>query len=214
MQDPQKPSTEKISRRSFLKKAAAVGVAALGTGLLSSGCTNVAAFNTGAKPVLDFWAFSETRIAWQRQAWELYKQQFNPDFEINFLILPFNQMHDKVMITSQAGSGGPDIVDIEIAQFSRFIKGDVIFVDLKPKLEQIGALDKLFAASATDPWTWEGSIYGIGNELNACLLSYRWDILEQAGIETPIETWEEFVEKGQKFHQDTGNYLIDVDYQG
>ena len=30
-------------------------------------------------------------------------------------------MHDKVMIAGQAGSGGPDIADIEISQFGRFI---------------------------------------------------------------------------------------------
>jgi len=209
---------EHISRRTFLK-AAATGALAVGSGGMLSGCAStgsqgaaVSTGNTGAKPLLDFWAFSSTRTAWQEKAWELYKQDKNPDFEINFLILPFNQMHDKVMITSQAGSGGPDIVDIEIGQFSRFIKGDVIFVDLRPKLEQEGLLDTLYLPSATDPWTWQQKIYGIGNELNACLMSYRWDIYEQAGIQTPIETWDQFVEVGKQFHQDTNKYLIDVQW--
>jgi len=199
---------QQMTRREFLKKTAA---AAAGTAFLG-GCAP--AYNRGAKPTLNFWAFTETRIAWQRKAWELYKQRQKPDFELNFIVFPYNQMHDKIMIVSQAGSGGPDIADIEISQFSRYIKGDVIFVDMTPKLQEMGALDKFYRPSATDPWSWQGKVYGLGNELNTCLLSYRWDIWEKAGIKTPIETWEEFVEIGKKFHRDTGKYLIDVEFTG
>ncbi len=196
-----------ISRRQFLKTAAAGAVAA--TGLVATGC---GAPTGGTKPVLDFWAFSSTRIAWQKKAWEIYKEERNPAFDLNFLILPFNQMHDKVMITSQAGSGGPDIADIEIGQFSRFIKGAVLFSDMKPRLDADGLLDKLFLPSATDPWTWKEKIYGIGNELNACLMSYRWDIYEQAGIAMPIETWDDFAAKSRAYTEATGNHLLDIQW--
>jgi arabinosaccharide transport system substrate-binding protein len=200
---------ESVSRRSFLKTAGGLAAASTGAWWLS-GCAP--AFNTGAKKTLDFWAFSDTRIFWQQKAWALYKQLKKPDFEINWLIFAYQQMHDKILITSQAGSGGPDIADIEISQFSRFIKGDSIFVDLKPKLEAMGALDKLFTPSATNPWTWKGKIYGIGNELNTCLMSYRWDLLQKAGIKVPFATWDDFIEAGKKYHQDTGKYLIDTSY--
>ena len=203
---------EQVSRRRFLK-ATVAGALAAGSGVVS-GCSGpvVSAFNTGAKPTLEFWAFTNTRTAWQEKAWKLYQQQQKPDFDLHFLILPYSQMHDKIMITSQAGSGGPDIADIEISQFSRYIKGDVIFLDMTPKLQQRGVLDKLYRPSATDPWSWNGKVYGLGNELNTCLLSYRWDIWDKAKVKTPIATWEEFAEQAQKFHQDTGNYLLDVPY--
>lgn len=204
---------EQVSRRSFLKTAAAGAIAA-GAGLLTGGCAAVPAYNTGAKKTLEFWAFSDTRIAWQKKAWAIYQQQRKPDFDIRFLVLPYNQMHDKIMITSQAGSGGPDIADIEISQFSRYIKGDVIFVDMAPRLQQGNLLDKLYRPSATDPWTWQGKIYGLGNELNTCLMSYRWDIWDKAKVKTPIETWDAFVEEAKKFNRDTKNYLIDVEDTG
>jgi len=197
-----------INRRTFLK--ATGGLATASGAWWLSGCAP--AFNTGAKKTLQFWAFSDTRIFWQQKAWELYKKLKKPDFDINWVIFPYNQMHDKVLITSQAGSGGPDIVDIEISQFSRFIKGDVVFVDLGPKLQEMGVLDNFYRPSATDPWTWKGKIYGIGNELNTCLMSYRWDIWKKAGVKTPIETWDEFAEEAKRFHQDTGNHLIEQMY--
>jgi arabinosaccharide transport system substrate-binding protein len=196
-----------ISRRTLLK---ASGGAVAGSSLLLSGCAP--AVNTGAKKTINFWAFADTRIAWQKKAWELYKREKNPDFEINWLILPYQQMHDQILITSQAGSGGPDIADIEISQFARFIKGDIIFADMTPKIQQMGLLDKLYLPSATDPWSWQGKIYGIGNELNTCLLSYRWDLWEKAKVKTPITTWDEFAEEAKRFHQDTGKYLLSFPY--
>lgn len=198
---------QSMHRRSFLK---AVGSATAGASLLLSGCAP--AINTGAKKTLNFWAFSRTRIQWQQKAWELYKKEKKPDFEINWMIFPFQQMHDKILITALAGSGGPDIADIEIGQFARFIKGDVIFVDMASKLQQMGVMDKFYHPSATDPWSWKGKIYGIGNELNTCLLSYRWDLWEKAGIKTPINTWDEFAETGRNYQKATGKYFIDFPF--
>jgi len=189
----------------------AAGTALTGiSGILAAGCGP--AVNTGVKKTLEFWAFADTRLAWQKKAFELYKQQKNPDFDIDWVILPYGQMHDKILITSQAGSGGPDIADIEISAFSRFIKGDVIFAELTPRLTEMGVLDKLFRPSATDPWSWKGKIYGMGNELNTCLLSYRWDLWQKAGVKTPIATWAEFAQEAERYHKDTGKYLIDFPY--
>src|SRR5436305_1566740 len=126
---------QSISRRTFLK--AAGGVAASG-GLLLSGCgggVEAPAFNKGVKKQLSFWTYSTRRLKWQQKAWQLYKQQKKPDFDLHFLVLPTQQMTDKILITSQAGSGGPDIADINLNDFGRFIKGDIIFADMTPKLQ-------------------------------------------------------------------------------
>ena len=200
-----------VSRRSVLKGAAAAGLAVGGASLVSS-CGDSPNFNKGAKKTLQFWAFTDTRINWQKKAFELYKAAKNPDFEIEWLILPYTQMHDQLLVTAQAGSGGPDIADVEISQFPRFIKGDVLFVDLQAKLKQMGEWDNLYHPSATDPWSWKGKTYGIGNELNACLLSYRWDVWKKAGVNTEIGTWAEFVEEAKRFHKDTGDHLLDQAY--
>jgi arabinosaccharide transport system substrate-binding protein len=199
-----------LSRRTFLKAAGGAAVASGLSGILATGCAP--AVNTGAKKTLQFWAFTDTRIMWQQKAFELYKQLKKPDFDINWVIMPYQQMHDKVLITAQAGSGGPDIADIEISQFPRFIKGEALFVDLTPKLQESGQLDNFFRPSATDPWTWQGKIYGIGNELNASLLSYRWDLLEKAHVTVPFTTWDMFAEEAQRYHADTGKVLLEFPY--
>ncbi len=202
----------RMTRRDFLKRATGTIALALGGAGLVSAC-GAEGRAAAPKKTLQFWAFSDTRTFWQQKAFELYKKERQPDFDINFLILPYQQMHDKVMVATQAGAGGPDIADIEISQFARFIKGQPIFVDLRPKLEREHLLDKLYTPSATDPWSWSGRIYGLGNELNACLWSYRWDVLEKAKVKVPIETWDEFVDQAEKFHKDTGSYLVDFPTQ-
>ena len=182
-----------MTRRAFLGKAAAAGGLALGGGLGMGGCGAPTVERVGGKTVLDFWVFNETRQAWQENAWKMYRKQEKPDFEVRFLLLPTQQMHDKILIASQAGFGGPDIADIEITQFGRFIKGEPVFVDMRPELERRGVLEELFLPAATDPWSSGASIYGVGNELNTCLMSYRQDLYEKAGVSTPIETWEEYL---------------------
>ena len=200
-----------LTRSAFLKtSAAAAGALVVPNGLFAE--RRAPAFLRGARKTVNFWSFTNTRTAWQKKAWALYQKRKKPDFDINWVILPYNQMHDKVMIAGQAGSGGPDIADIEISQFGRFIKGEVIFADLTPRLEKIGALNNLYRPSATDPWSWKGRVYGLGNELNTCLLSYRWDIWKKAGVRTPINTWDEFVDQARRYHRDTGKYLIDFPF--
>lgn len=205
--------TSRRSRRTFLKTAAGAVAGTAGASLFFGGCGEAPAYNRGVKKVLNFWAFSETRIKWQQKAWAMYQKEKNPDFDIKWTVFPFGQMHDLVLITSQAGSGGPDIAEIEIGQFSRYIKGDIIFTDMTPKLTEMGVLDQFYRPSATDPWSWKGKIYGIGNELNTVLLSVRWDIWEKAGVKFPIATWDEFAEEAKRYAKDhPGRYLIDFPF--
>jgi arabinosaccharide transport system substrate-binding protein len=181
---------------------------------------------SGGKPRLEMWAFSQTRTAWQKRAFEKYYSQgdgrgtpirYGGKFELNFLVLPYSQMHDKMMITTQAGQGGPDIVDIEISRYSQFIKGGVVaFVPLNDHLKPFGGTDALFTGSATDPWSWQGQIHGLGNELNACAMAYRWDLFDQYGIKAPIQTYEDMAEAGKELQRDTNGkvFLFDPNPTG
>jgi len=187
-----------LSRRALLKGGLATG--ALLWALPSQACTP-APPTRDDRVRLEFWAFSETRIWWQKRAHELYKQRVNPKLEIDWIVLPYGQMHDKLLIAAEAGAGGPDIADVEISQFSKFLKGRTNFVPLNEAIQAMGGTDKLYTASATDPWSWKGVIYGLGNELNTCLLAYRWDIFDQYGLKTPIQTWQEFAEVGKRLKE-------------
>src|SRR5919201_1511664 len=205
----------RITRREFLRGPASVAVAALVAPLVTAcgGPSSSAGVSTG-KPQLEMWAFSQTRTAWQQRAFKQYYSQgdgrgtpikYGGEFDINFLVLPYSQMHDKMMITAWAGQGGPDIVDVEISRYSQFIKGGTNnFVKLNDYISQHGGTQGLYTGSATDPWSWQGAINGMGNELNACAMAYRHDLYDKFGIQVPIKTYEDLAEAGKKVRKDSG----------
>lgn len=158
---------------------------------------------TNASTTLEFWAFADARVGFVREVLnsEAWKSA-HPDVAVNFRIFPYNEMHDKLLAALASGVGAPDIADVEISRFSRFIKGERVgFVPLN---ERIGSeIDNLYTAAATAPWSWEGQIYGLGNELNTVVLAYRKDILDEAGITTPFETWDDVRAAGKQISNDS-----------
>jgi arabinosaccharide transport system substrate-binding protein len=120
-----------------------------------------------------------------------------PDLKVNVRVLPFEEMHDKLLAALVSGQGAPDVVDIEITKFGMFIKGDrVPLIGLKDRIGD--DLDDVYRPAATDPWSWDGEIYGVSNELNTCVLAYRTDLMQEAGVQTPFETWDEVISAGKK----------------
>lgn len=197
-----------ISRRGFLGvtagAAAALGLAARGASPSASAAkprvASVIRAQSGA--TLEMWGFDEGRLNFVKAAAELpvFKEK-HPDVKINFRQFQFDQMHDKLLAALASGKGAPDIADVEIARFSQFIKGErVPFVALD---DRIGAeVSNIYKPAASDPWSWSGKIYGLGNELNAVVFTYRKDILDAAGIETPFKTWDEVIAAGKKIAAD------------
>jgi arabinosaccharide transport system substrate-binding protein len=116
---------------------------------------------------------------------------------VEFQQFTWAQMHDKLLAALVSGRGAPDVADIEIQRFPQFIGGATVpFVDLT---QRIGSdIDKLARSAATDPWTWKSKTYGVGTELNAVKFTYRKDVMDDLGIKTPFETWDEVVAAGRK----------------
>ena len=147
---------------------------------------------TGAAATLEFWAFANERLGFVKDA-----VQAHPELTINYRVFPYQEMHDKLLAAVTSGRGAPDIVDVEISRFGGFLKGDTVpFVPLNDK---IGTdLDSLYQSAATDPWSWKGKIYGVGNELNCCLLAYRKDVMSDLGVPTPFNAWTDVIAAGKK----------------
>jgi len=187
----------RISRRKLLGTTAAAAAAlSLSTGGVRS--RSARAQDT----TLEMWGFDEKRLNFAKMAAELpvFKDK-HPNVKINFRQFQFDQMHDKLLAALASGRGAPDIADVEIARFSSFIKGERIpFVVLN---DRIGAeIENVYKPAAVDPWSYNGEIYGLGNELNAVVLTYRKDILDGLGVETPFETWDQVIEAGKKIAAD------------
>jgi arabinosaccharide transport system substrate-binding protein len=192
----------RISRREFLGAtagaASALGLAAGGAQASSSPARRSPIIRSQAEATLEVWGFDEGRLNFAKNAAELpvFKDKY-PNVTVNFRQFPFAQMHDKLLAALVSGQGAPDVAEVEIARFSQFLKGErVPFV---PLTERIGAeVDNIYKPAASDPWSWGGEIYGLGNELNAVVLTYRQDLLDGLGVETPFETWDQVIEAGKQ----------------
>ena len=190
----------KLSRRDFLK---VTGMGAAGAALLgTAGCGGGGGQGGGGDNTLEFWAFDEGRANFAKAALETDAwKEAHGNVKVNFRIFQYEQMHDKLLTALVSGKGAPDLADVEISRFSNFIKGDELpFVDLTDRVG--GDIDDVYKPAATDPWTWEDKIYGVGNELNTCVLAYRQDVMDDAGVQTPFETWDQVVEAGQAVSND------------
>ncbi len=80
---------------------------------------------------LVFWGFATNRNNWYGALAEKYKEEVNPDVNIDIQEIAYQEMHDKVLTTLVAGTGAPDLADIEISRFGQYVKGERVgFVPL------------------------------------------------------------------------------------
>jgi arabinosaccharide transport system substrate-binding protein len=146
---------------------------------------------------LEAWFHSDNRYPWQQKALEDYNKEKGTDLKINFTkIGSSSEVADKLVVTLAAGSGFPDLCDIEISQIGKLLKTVPPFVPFNDALR--GKQGDFFLPSFVDPWSDQGKWYSLGNELNAVLLAYRWDLFERAGVKAPLKTWDDVVEAGKR----------------
>ncbi len=197
----EKSTPQSISRREFLR----LGSFAAGATLLvacapattpGDASTEGDADASQEEIVVTAWAHWEQGLDWIDNALTNYGwKDNNPNVSLNKVVQPFGEVHDKMLAACASGVGAPDIMRIEQGRMSAFFKGEPCFVDLTDFIGD--RIDDLVLGSATDYWSWQGKIYGIGNEMNACALAYREAILEEVGVGGPFETWDDLVEAGQ-----------------
>ena len=152
---------------------------------------------------LEFWIFANTHYEEYQARVPIFEAQ-NPG--VNVQLINFGgTMHDKLLAAMLSNFGAPDLVEVEITSIGRFLKGaidEVGFVDLRPRLESEGWMEKLVVSRFT-PWSYRGRIYGIPHDLHPVVLLYRDDLFKAAGVEmTEVETWNDFIAAGKKATRD------------
>lgn len=204
------PQSTQISRRDLLKLMSA-SVGAVAAAPLLAACAPAAAPATtgGAAPAtetvkLELWTFVNTHARWFREMADKYKQEVNPNFELNVSEIAYGDMHDKLQIALQSGGvGAPDMSDIEQGRFGGFLRGgDPGLIDLKDWLNEGGYADQLVQARQA-LYSYQGRVYGIEHALTPVVLYYRADIWEAAGIDmAQIETWDDFIAVAKQVSND------------
>ena len=164
---------------------------------LSSNLT-VALASQKEEITITYWTFDRLYIKVLEDGLPEWLKRY-PQYKINldFMTHPgANEMYTKMLTTLATSKGTPDFIDIEISWFSRFMKHDIaeqFLVDLTPL---IGEEREKYLR--WQPYMYKGKIYGVETALCPVVYYYREDIFREVGVETPIETWKDFVIAGRK----------------
>jgi multiple sugar transport system substrate-binding protein/arabinosaccharide transport system substrate-binding protein len=127
--------------------------------------------------------------------------------------MPINDLYTKVLANLSAGSGAPDILPIELNEFDRFMKGDIAQKTLVDITSRIASERNKYIESRWVNFTWKGKTYGIDNGYNPGGYWHQPEILQGAGIDLPIKTWDDFLNAGKLLKEKTSgkSYMAPVD---
>lgn len=189
-------NNRELSRRDFLKISGASASMAMLAACASPGAAPAGGSDAMADNAVEVtaWAHWEQGLQWLQDSMDNYGfSEEHPEITLERVVQPFAEVHDKMLAACASGVGQPDLMRIEQGRASAFFKGDeVCFADLTDLIGD--RMDDLVLGSAIDYWSWQGKIYGIGNEVNACGMAYRKSVFDEIGIETPFSTWADFKE--------------------
>ncbi len=141
--------------RSKRTLAAVVGMALAASSLASAAAV-------AQEPTdLNRWVFVDRHgqfMVKQAERWN----EANPDRPINltYEAIDYNQMHDNLLSAFLAGDGAPDLVDIEIGKFARYVKSEdnVHLLDLtdvvEPYLPDLSPAEWRRTRPSASSWAW------------------------------------------------------------
>ena len=161
-----------------------------------------------AEPVqLTLWTFQALHTDLYKNMEEKWNADpSKPKIAIDYQVMPYEEMHDKLTIALQSGEGAPDLVDIEINKFANYLKGDI---GLAPMNEYVEPIEDHLVMSRLNNYAKDGKFYGIDHHIGATVMFYNTAILEAAGIDyTAIKTWDDFHEAGKVLLEKTGKPMI------
>lgn len=187
-------------RRQFLAGAAGLGILALaGCGSSASagsaGGQPTAAPTTpggpygrfkGQKLVLSRWS-GDPWTSEQSSAASVWGKDTGASIKIS--AVPYENLRDKQSLTL-TGAGGYDIVYVHPSWFGEFAKAGLL-APIGEYLSDPSRNPPGFSAASYLPapltqGKYRGTLYGLPDFISTIVLAYRSDLLEQAGIQTPV----------------------------
>lgn len=162
------------------------------------------------KTDLVLWTFNELHVHFYNSMVQKWNAA-NPKQQINLKgeVLPYDDMHNKLLIALQSGVGAPDISDIEIAKFANYLKGDI---QLAPLNDLIDPEKKQFVQSRLSLYEKNGKYYGLDFHVGAEVMYYNNEICKAAGVDIDkIKTWSDYIEAGKKVVAKTGKPMCTIE---
>lgn len=164
----------------------------------------------GDENTLTVWCWDPAFNIYAMQEAEKEYQKTNPDFKLNVVETPWEDVQTKV--TTAASSGDlSTLPDIVLMQDNAFQKNVISFPDAFTDLTGSGIDYSQFGASKVAYSVVDGKNYGVPFDNGAVIACYRTDVLEEAGYTvadfTDI-TWADYIEKGKDVLAKTGKPLL------
>ena len=171
---------------------------------------------------LEFWSFVEAHNTFYALMVEKWNEA-NPDrtIEVTFTTYPYSDMHTKLLTSLTAGTGAPDICDVEIGQVPNIYEG--LDTWLYPLDEAMVPYEADMLQAQLDLYKGsDGKQYGASFHVGATVMYYNMAVLEAAGITQAdvdaVVTWDDYTALGQKYLAAIGNeegkYFTSVDTGG
>ncbi|WP_028974667.1 ABC transporter substrate-binding protein [Spirochaeta cellobiosiphila] len=162
--------------------------------------------NSGMSPdevTLSFWTFQEIHYQYFSKMVDRWNAEgHKPMIKIDGQVLPYGEMHDKLLVALQSGVGAPDMVDIEISRFPNYLKGKVQLLPFNDMIDPVK--DKLVIARY-DNYAKDGMYYGLPFHVGASVMYYNKELLDAAGVKvSDIVTWDDYFAAGRKVLSATG----------
>ncbi len=163
----------------------------------------------------EMWSFVELHNTFYASMLEKWNAA-NPDkqIQITFTTYPYGDMHNKLMLANQSGTGAPDLCDVEIGQFPNFLQGEVQFYPLN---DAIAPYKNDLVQARIDIYSKDGINYGAPTHVGATVMYYNTKILSEYGIDyTKIKTWDDFTKAGEELYKASNGevHMTSVDTAG
>ena len=197
-----------LSRRDFLRLG---GVGLAGVALLgASACGGPAATN---EVVLSYMGDSVPQVGLIKK----FNERHKDGFRVTVRVMPsdYGEYFEQLETEFQVGGGGIDVILGDTIWMAEFAANDWIS-DLSGRFsaEERSA----FVDGTIHPASVGEGLYGVPRFLDAGMLYYRKDLLEESGYSEPPKTWEELKEMAGKVSRDRGTrygYVFQgADYEG
>ena len=170
---------------------------------------------------LEFWTFVDAHAAFFGAMTEKWNEA-NPDRTIYLTTstYPYADMHTKYLMSLQAGTGAPDLCDVEVGQFPNVVAGlDTWLVPINDYAAPY--LDTMVTARMETYAGADGNYYAGPYHVGAAVMYYNMAALEAVGITQAdvdaVVTWEDYEALGKKYVEargEEGKYWTSVDTGG
>ena len=111
--------------------------------------------------------------------------------EVELQAIPHENMHQQFLSDAIAGGGSFDVYTADQPWIPEFAARGFL-LPLDDRIDEDDLTD--FVPSALDTVSYDGQIYALPYIVHNLALYYRTDLFEEAGLDGPPETWEEYRE--------------------